>query len=103
MPVYVFPICEPSNKNAKSSDEHYNYICEGVNFYAALKRAVTYTPLTQRNEIGSNSGQPLGVILAEARRQGRPAILFVEGVRTNGAGVLGFESQVAELKIKQRG
>lgn len=67
----------------------------------AIKKSMSYIPFRERDETTFiSSGKPLVAIIAEAKWQGRPVILFVEGVRTNGSGVLEFPSQVDIFVLK---
>lgn len=101
-PIYVFPICVPAEPKATTVSSSFTYMCHSATFLEALQQSMQYIPFSQRDFSSTSlslAGESLAVILAEAKRQGRPVVLFVEGVRTNGSGVLEFRSEVHRLHL----
>jgi hypothetical protein len=94
-PVFVFPSCQPASTSTSTGD----YItCHAATFREALSLSMSYTPLSQRiSTVTTTTDKPLVVIVAEAKRQGRVVVLFVEGVRTNNTGVLELMPQVSDF------
>lgn len=91
-PVYVFPWCG-SLENSSSISSDINFVCHSCSFWSAVSKTLYYEPFSRRRK-DSMPGKPLVVILEEAKKNGQAVILFVEGVCTNGSGVLEYPAQI---------
>jgi hypothetical protein len=75
--MFVFPLCD-------------SHLCVGLSFSSALSHSLEPKNL-------SSSGEPLELLIQKATASKRPIVLFIEGIKTNGTGVLEFPSQVSIL------
>jgi hypothetical protein len=81
-PVFAFPCPE---KGAA--------LCTQMNFLSAIIFALQPQELTRKSAV--SNVVPLMSIIQAAKTARKPVVLFVEGVRTNGSGILNFPEKVS--------
>lgn len=85
-PIFVFPVVNGGD----------NVACLSFNFSAAILRVMTSA---MSCEGGVSGGKTLSDMSADAKEANRCVVLFAEGVRTNGDGVLRFPAEVGEDNV----
>ena len=104
-PVFLVPIrveapTNPPSISASVCTPHTTptYLCIEYDFIAAVVACFSGPngASVSADEAAKMSLRPLSACLQAARRKGVPAVLFVEGVRTNGCGVLTFPVEVRQ-------
>ena len=80
-PIYVFPVRSGEDVSA----------CVSANFVGALMRTLSSV---MSLEAASNNPQTVKEIATDAKYANRCVVLFAEGVRSNGDGVLRFPPEV---------
>mmetsp|Transcript_12345 Transcript_12345/g.18718 ORF Transcript_12345/g.18718 Transcript_12345/m.18718 type:complete len:402 (+) Transcript_12345:67-1272(+) len=87
-PLYVFPV----RLTPSSSHEPSLYHCPAVGFFSALR--ISMSPSISQSQTSDVKRQTLTAVLQQAKSAGRCVIIFPEGVRSNGSGVLKFPEEI---------
>lgn len=69
-------------------------LCAGFSFLSAL----SYTLNLGTDQL-RQTGEPLTVLIQKASKLNRPIVLFIEGTKTNGTGILEFPSKVGIFRV----